>query len=61
MTEQKRESSMKDTEKNGDDIFNLSRDAKNYLAGFLACAQAMAEKKVEEHTNESRPDTEPNR
>lgn len=59
MTEQKRESSMQDTEKNGDDIFNLSRDAKNYLAGFLACAQAMAEKG--EHTNESRPDNQTNR
>lgn len=49
MTQQTRESSMRETEEQGDDIFNLSRDAKNYLAGFLACAQAM--NKQEEHTN----------
>lgn len=50
MTQQKRESSFKETEEHGDDIFNLSRDAKSYLAGFLACAQAMNQR--EEHTND---------
>lgn len=59
MTDNKRDNASQDAYVLGAKADKLSPKAVAFLQGFLACAQAMAEKG--EHTNESRPDNQTNR